>query len=181
MKIKEKIDAIKALFMDVDNTALYLKMYDYNGLNDKENGNRIVGIVEDKEWMKYNIINNAYIYCEAPKAMINIVNYVKANDAMIYGLTECKNSFEYNAKFNRLKECYPGHFLHHGELISVHTRHDKVIVMQIMAEKYNLKPEEIMFIDDSYPEVMEAYTAGMLGMHTTEALIRFDDMSKFED
>ena len=57
MKIKEKIDAVKALFIDVDNTALYLKMYDYNGLNDKENGNRIVGIVEDKEWMKYNIIH----------------------------------------------------------------------------------------------------------------------------
>jgi len=178
-KIATKLDKIKALFLDVDNTALCLKMYDYNGLNDKENGNRIVGILDDKEWMAYNIKNNAYIYCKAPEALVSLVNFLKAKGVMIYGLTECKNSFEYNSKFNRLRECYDGNFLHHGELISVHTRHDKVAVMQMIAERDNLSLEEIMFIDDSYYEVMEAASAGLFGMHTTEALERFSNMERY--
>ena len=47
--MKTKVNKIKALFVDVDNTALYIKMYDYNGLNDKERGNRVIGIIDDKE------------------------------------------------------------------------------------------------------------------------------------
>ena len=172
----DKINNIKALFLDVDNTALCLKMYDKDGINDKE-GKRIVGIVDDKEWLRYNIRNNAYVYCEAPRQIVNLVNYIKKNGGKIYGLTECKNSFEYNAKFNRLRECYQGNFLHHGELISVNTRHDKVPVMLMIAERDNLQPEEMMFIDDSYFEIMESHEAGIIGMHTTEALMRFDDMS----
>lgn len=172
-----RINKVKALFLDVDNTALCLKMYDYNGLNDKEHGERIIGILDDKEWMEYNIKNNAYIYCEAPKQIYNLVTYIKNNGGTIYGLTECKNSFEYNAKYNRLKECYEGNFLHHGELISVHTRHDKVPVMQMIAERDNLNMDEIMFIDDSFLEIMEAHNIGILSMHTTEALLRFDDMT----
>ena len=177
--MKEKIDKIKAIFLDVDNTALCLKMYDFNGINDKEHGTRIIGLLDDKDWMAYNIKNNAYKYCEAPRQLVDLVNYVKKRGAMIYGLSECKNSFEYNAKYNRLKECYAGSFNHHGELISVHTRHDKVAVMKIIAERDGLEPEEIMFIDDSYPEVMEAHEAGFLAMHATEAIMRFDDMESF--
>ena len=173
----DRVNKIKALFLDVDNTALCLKMYNYNGINDKKLGERIIGILDDKEWMEYNIKNNAYVYCEAPKPIFNLVNYIKERGGNIYGLTECKNSFEYNAKFNRLKECYDGSFLHHGELISVHTRHDKVPVMQMIAERDKLSLDEIMFIDDSYLEIMEAHKEGILGMHTTEALMRFDDMT----
>lgn len=173
----DKIKKIKALFLDVDNTALCIKMYDYHGINDKQHGERVVGILDDREWMAYNIRNNAYLYCEAPKPIHNLVNYIKENGGIIYGLTECKNSFEYNAKFNRLKECYEGSFLHHGELISVHTRHDKVAVMQLIAERDGLEMDEIMFIDDSYLEIMEAYNINILSMHTTEALMRFDDMT----
>ena len=74
--MKERLDKIKALFLDVDNTALCLKMYNNNGINDKENGERIIGIVDDKEWMEYNIMNNAYIYCEAPIQIYNLVKYL---------------------------------------------------------------------------------------------------------
>ena len=179
--MKAKINKVKVLFLDVDNTALYIKMYNFNGYNDKKNGNRVIGILDDKEWMAYNIRNNAYIHCEAPRQIINLVNYLREKGVEVRGLTECKNSFEYNAKFNRLKECYDGSFLQHGDLISVHTRHDKIPVMQMIAERDNLKPEEIMFVDDSYYEVMEAYAAGMLSIHTTEALIRFENMDEFRE
>lgn len=172
----DKLSKVKLLFLDVDNTALCLKMYNNNGINDKESGNRIIGVLDDQEWMAYNIKNNAYVYCEAPRPLVNLVNYVKSNGGMIYGLTECKNSFEYNSKYNRLKECYEGNFLHHGELISVSTRHDKVPVMEMIAERDEVPYDEIMFIDDSYLEVMEAHEKGFIGMHTTEALMRFDDM-----
>ncbi len=172
-----KLKKIKALFLDVDNTALCLKMYNNNGINDKENGQRIIGILDDDEWLDYNIKNNAYIYCEAPKPIYNLVNYITANGGKVYGLTECKNSFEYNSKFNRLKECYEGNFLHHGDLISVDTRHMKVKIMKAIAERDNLNLDELMFIDDSYLEIMESHKAGILGMHTTEALMRFDDMN----
>lgn len=177
MKIEEKIKSIKALFLDVDNTALCLKMYDNNGINDRENGKRIIGVKDDKEWMAYNIHNNAYQYCEAPVPIFNLVNYVRNNGGKVYGLTECTNSFEYNAKFNRLQECYKGSFLHHGELISVHTRHDKIPVMKVIAERDDLNLDEIMFIDDSYFEVMEGANEGIFSMHTLEAMMRFDDMN----
>ena len=177
MTIEEKLKSIKALFLDVDNTALCLKMYDNDGINDQEHGKRIVGVKDDKEWMAYNICNNAYKYCEAPIPLYNLVEYVRNNGGKIYGLTECSNSFEYNSKFNRLRECYPGSFLHHGELISVHTRHDKVFVMKTIADRDNLDLGEIMFVDDSYLEVMESSCEGIFGMHTLEAMMRFDDMS----
>ena len=96
---------------------------------------------------------------------------------MVYGLTECSNSFEYNAKYNRLRECYEGSFLHHGDLISIDTRHKKVLIMQMIAERDGYNPDEIMFIDDSYTEVMEAFNAGLLSMHTTEAMMRFGDIN----
>ena len=179
MGIVEKIKNIKAAFLDVDNTALYLKMYDYNGRNDKEKGERIVGILDDKEWMAYNINNNAYQYCEAPLQLVNLVDFLGKRSVKVYGLTECTNSFEYNSKFNRLKECYPGNFKHHGDLISVHTRHNKIAVMKILAQRDGYNLDEILFVDDSYPEVMEAYEAGILSMHTMEAMIRFNNMEDY--
>lgn len=176
-KIRAKLDNIKLLFLDVDNTALCLKMYDNNGENDKKNGSRIIGILDDTEWLEYNINNNAYIHCEAPRQIYNLVKYITENGGRVYGLTECKNSFEYNSKFNRLKECYDGNFLHHGDLISIDTRHMKVKIMTTIAEKENIPIEDVMFIDDSFFEVMESHKVGILGMHTTEALMRFDDMN----
>ena len=90
-------------------------------------------------------------------------------------MTECSNSFEYNSKYNRLKECYEGIFNHHGDLISIDSRHKKVLIMEIIAKRDGLKPNEIMFIDDSYTEVMEAFSKGFFSMHTTEVMERFND------
>jgi len=178
--MKQKLSKIKLILIDVDNTALCLKMYDHNGINDKENGRRVIGVPDPMEWLKYNIVNNAYKHCEAPVPIVNVVNYVVSNGGMAMGLTECKNSFEYNSKFNRLRECYKGSFLHHGELISVDTRHIKVPVIKILAEKYDLAYDEIMFIDDSFMEVMEAAEIGVVAVHTTEAMMRFATMDDLD-
>ena len=78
-------------------------------------------------------------------------------------------------RFNRLKECYPGIFEHHGDLISIDSRHKKVLIMQIIAEKYKLDHSQIMFIDDSYTEVMEGFDKGFFSMHTTEVMERFNN------
>ena len=167
---------IKAVFLDVDNTLLYLKMYaDENGNNNK-NGKRIIGHADYTDWLKYNITNNAYIYCVAPTAIKNFVTAAHNAGAKIYGLTECSNSFEYNAKFNRLKECYPGIFEHHGDLISVDSRHKKVMVMEMICERDHILPENIAFVDDSYQEIMEAFDHGIYAIHTTEAMERFQDV-----
>ena len=37
MNMKERLDKIKLVFADVDNTLLCLRMYDANGQNDKDN------------------------------------------------------------------------------------------------------------------------------------------------
>lgn len=177
--MKQKLNKVKLILLDVDNTALCIKLYDNNGLNDNKNGKRIIGVKDDMEWLRYNIINNAYKYCEAPLPIVNVVNYVVSNGGKAMGLTECKNSFEYNSKYNRLKECYAGSFLHHGDLISVDTRHIKIPVIKMLAEHYNLQLDEIMFIDDSYMEVMEAAAEGILAIHTTEAMMRFNSMDDF--
>ena len=137
------------------------------------NGKRTVGFSDYNDWLKYNIITNAYIDCFAPKGMFNIINRLHDQGAKIYGLTECSNSFEYNSKYNRLRECYPGIFNHHGDLISVDSRHKKILIMQLIAERDGLDASEILFIDDSYQEVMESFSAGFFAMHTTEALERF--------
>lgn len=169
LTMKEKLQKIKMLFADVDNTLLNLKMYD-------ENGKRIIGVADADQWLKYNINHNAYEKCIAPKGMENLVTslHFKA-DAKIYGLTECANSFEYNAKYNRLAECYPGIFEHHGDLISVESRHKKVAIMDMICEKEGLNHDEVMFIDDSFSEVMAAFEAGYFSMHTTEAMDLFAD------
>lgn len=152
-------------------------MYDKN--NDKENGKRIIGLLDNMDWLEYNIKNNAYIHCEAPLPLVNLVKIIEKNGGKVFGLTECNSSFEYNAKYNRLKECYTGSFLHHGDLISVSSRHDKVSVMKYIAERDHLDMDEIMFIDDSFFEIMEAADKGILAMHTTEALIRFYNTENF--
>lgn len=175
--MREKLNKIKLILIDVDNTGLCLKMYNNEGINDKENGKRIVGVKDNMEWLEYNIVNNAYKYCEAPLPIVNVVNYIVKNGGKAMGLTECKNSFEYNSKFNRLKECYEGSFLHHGDLISVDTRHVKVPVIKMLAKHLNLKYDEIIFIDDSYTEVMEAADIGVFAIHTTEAMMRFQTMN----
>lgn len=164
--MKKKLKNIKVIFADVDNTLLCVKMYD-------ENKKRIVGFAEYNDWLKYNIFNNAYVNCSAPRGVLNLVKKLHDEGTVVYGLTECSNSFEYNAKFNRLKECYEGIFNHHGDLISIDSRHKKVLIMQMIAERDGYKPDEIMFIDDSYQEVMEAFDAGMFAMHTTEVMERF--------
>lgn len=165
-KLEAKLNKIKALFIDVDYTALCLYMK-------TEDGKRTVGFPDYDEWLKYNIFNNAYKECEAPKGMYNIVKALHDKGVKVYGLTECSNSFEYNSKYNRLREVYPGIFNHHGDLISCDDRKRKIKIMQLIAERDNLNIEEIMFIDDSYSEVMEAFAAGIFSMHTTEALDRF--------
>ena len=166
--MEKKLSKIKMVFGDVDNTLLCLKMRNYDG-------KRTIGFAEYNDWLKYNIMTNAYIDCSAPKGMSNLINALHENGAKIYGLTECSNSFEYNSKYNRLRECYPNVFEHHGDLISIDDRHKKVLIMQLVAEKENLAPSEIMFIDDSYTEVMEAFGKGFFAMHTTEVMERFND------
>ena len=166
--MKDKLNKIKMVFADVDNTLLCLKLKDYNG-------KRVIGFLEYNDWLEYNITTNAYINCVAPKGMYNLISALHNNNAKIYGLTECSNSFEYNSKYNRLKECYEGIFNHHGDLISIDSRHKKVLIMEIIAKRDGLQPNEIMFIDDSYTEVMEAFSKGFFSMHTTEVMERFND------
>ena len=165
--MQDKLKKVKVVFGDVDNTLLCLKMYD-------DYGKRIVGFEEANDWLKYNINYNAYIKCVAPRGMKNLIEALhRENGAKVYGLTECSNSFEYNSKFHRLMECYPGIFEHHGDLISTDSRHKKIMIMKMIAERDGYKMDEILFIDDSYIEVMEAFGAGMFAMHTTEVIEGF--------
>lgn len=164
--MKDKLANIKVIFGDVDNTLLCLKMYD-------DDGKRIIGALDADDWLNYNITHNAYIKCLAPKGVQNLVNMLHQNGAKVFGLTECSNSFEYNSKYNRLHECYPGVFEHHGDLISTDSRHKKIKIMKMIAERDGYKMDEIMFIDDSYQEIMEAFDTGIFAMHTTEVMERF--------
>lgn len=164
--MQEKLKRIKVAFLDIDNSLLLLKMYD-------ENGKRIIGRLDYKDWLQYNINNNAYINCQAPTGVYNLVQQLHEQGTKIYALSECTNSFEYNSKYNRLHECYPGVFEHHGEVISIDDRHKKVLIMKMIAERDGLAMNEIMFIDDSYSEIMEAFDAGIFSMHTTEVMERF--------
>ncbi|MCR4955647.1 MAG: hypothetical protein K6A30_03070 [Lachnospiraceae bacterium] len=165
--MEKKLAKIKVFFGDVDNTLLVLKMYD-------EQGKRMIGAVQYDDWLKYNIDHNAYQACIPPRGVYDLVNILHHKQgAKIYGLTECSNSFEYNSKYNRLHECYEGIFQHHGDLISIDSRHNKVKIMKMIAERDGYAMDEIMFIDDSYMEIMEAFEAGILSMHTTEVMERF--------
>lgn len=173
--VNKHLRNIKAVFADVDNTLLCIKIHN------PESGKRMVGFPEYKEWLKYNVFYDAYSDSHAPRGMFNLINALHENGAKIYGLTECSNSFEYNSKCKRLIECYPNIFNHHDDLISIDDRHKKVLVMEMICERDGLKPAEVMFIDDSYSEVMEAFSKGFFSMHTTEAMERFYIEAKFAD
>ena len=80
---------------------------------------------------------------------------------------------EYNSKYNRLREEYPGVFEHHGDLISTDSRHKKVFIMKAIAERDGVEMNEILFSDDSYMEVMEAFEAGIFSIHTTDVMDEF--------
>lgn len=45
--------------------------------------------------------------------------------------------------------------------------------MEFLAEREHIDPENILFVDDSYQEIMEAFDHGFYSMHTTEAMERF--------
>lgn len=166
MGYDNKLMKTKVAFFDVDNTLLCLKMYD-------DEGNRIIGVAHPDDWLRYNIVNNAYEHCVAPKAMKRLVERLHAQGTKIYGLTECSNSFEYNSKYNRLREEYPGIFEHHGDLISTDSRHKKVFIMKVIAERDEFNMDEVLFADDSYMEVMEAFEAGIFSIHTTDVMDEF--------
>lgn len=172
--MKERLKKIKALFADVDNTLLCIHMQDMNG-------NRTIGFSDYNEWLKFNIFTHAYADCTAPRGMFNLVNALKENGARIYGLTECSNSFEYNSKYMRLRDCYPDTFHHHMDLISIDARQKKCLIMQYIAERDGLSHDEIMFVDDSYSEVMQAFSQGFFAMHTTEAMERFPEVFSLLD
>lgn len=173
--MEKHLKNIKLVFGDVDNTLLCIK------IRNPDDGKRLVGFQEYNDWLKFNIFNNAYIESTAPKGMYNLIMALHDNGAKVYGLTECTNSFEYNSKFNRLMECYPGVFEHHGDLISIDSRHKKVLIMKFICERDGIDPSEVMFIDDSYSEVMEAFANGFFSMHTTEAMERFYDGANFAE
>ena len=164
--MEDKLKKIKVLFADVDQTLLLLKMYG-------EEGKRVIGFSDYEDWLKFNIFNDAYINCVAPKGVYNFVKMMHDNGVKVYGLTEASNSFEYNSKVESLKRCYKGIFKHHNDIISIDTRHKKILIMKMIAERDGLQPDEIAFIDDSYSEVMEAFDASFFSMHTTEVMERF--------
>ena len=56
-RYSNKLENLKMAFFDVDNTLLCLKMYD-------DNGNRIIGVAHPDDWLRYNIVNNAYVNCK---------------------------------------------------------------------------------------------------------------------
>ena len=161
-----KLKKIKVAFFDVDNTLFCLKMYD-------DDGNRIIGVAHAEDWLRYNIMNNAYQHSIAPKAMRRLVMKLHEQGTKVYGLTECSNSFEYNSKYNRLREEYPGVFEHHGDLISTDSRHKKVFIMKTIAERDGYDLSEVLFADDSYMEVMEAFESGIFSIHTTDVMDAF--------
>lgn len=183
--MRDKLSKIKMAFYDVDNTLLYIRMYDNDGKNIKADGKRVIGHSSTEAWLKYNITNNAYRYCKAPKPMKNLVKYLDelySGDRKIkqWALTECSNSFEQESKYQCVKREYNNVFRTHTDVISIDHRSKKVFIMQTIAEQHGLRPDEILFIDDSYTEVMQAFDAGFVTMHTTEALIRFADMANLD-
>ena len=147
------------VFADVDNTLLCLKMKDYNG-------KRTVGFSEYNDWLKYNILTNAYINCSAPKGMYNLIEALHNNGAKVYGLTECSNSFEYN----RLRECYEGIFEHHGDLISIDSRNKKVLIMQLIAEKEGLDLKDTT-IQESINGIKKKYINEINEFHQSNLML----------
>ena len=91
--MQEKLKKIKVLFGDVDNTLLCLKMYN-------EAGKRIVGFEDANDWLKYNINNNAYIKCQAPRGMEIIT--VSTIDVTVSSIVA--GSFETNVSNTSLPE-----------------------------------------------------------------------------
>ncbi|MEM9027933.1 MAG: HAD family phosphatase [Pseudomonadota bacterium] len=106
---------------------------------------------------------------------VRILDHLRTNDVPVYAITNfscekwaaCCERFPFLTQFN-------------GTVVSAHERVLKPdpVIFQTLCERYNLDPQDCLFIDDSQANVATAQNLGMAAMHATpEADIRTEFMS----
>ena len=98
--------------------------------------------------------------------MYELVSDLKAAGYGVYGLTNWSSE-----TFYQIEKNYPVFALLDGKIVSGDVRLLKpdAAIFHCLLDKYGLKAEESVFIDDTLPNVEGARAAGLSGLHFTNA------------
>ena len=102
----------------------------------------------------------------AMPGMYELVSDLKAAGDGVYGLTNWSAE-----TFYQIEKNYPVFALLDGKIVSGDVRLLKpdAAIFHCLLDKYGLKAEESVFIDDTLPNVEGARAAGLSGLHFTDA------------
>lgn len=150
----------KLVFFDADGTLIsipYMKDHDRKG---KE--------VEDY-WFIANAKKNAYSVCKPFKCMQKLIKeYIEAGvEVFLLSRETSPNAFINKKKF--IAEGYPGCF-DDDHMLYTATDADKIKILKIYAEVYNIPYENIEIWDDTLSIVLAASHAGFTAHHISEML-----------
>jgi HAD superfamily hydrolase (TIGR01509 family) len=107
--------------------------------------------------------------------MYELVSDLKAAGYGVYGLTNWSSE-----TFYQIEKNYPIFALLDGKIVSGDVRLLKpdAAIFQCLLDRYGLKAEESVFIDDTLPNVEGARTAGLAGLHFRDAETLREDLKK---
>ena len=158
MKIEKNI---QIAFFDIDGT-LSVPQYDV--------GNGVLKPGGTQEWwLEFNMDrDNTYRTCRAPVTMVNFVSELRKKNVLVKCLTEEHSSFAFNNKAVWVEEQYGIPF---EDIFWVDDKAAKVPVILKYCQLFNYEPKDVLFVDDTFPIVLEATVAGLCAKHISEFLV----------
>ncbi len=107
--------------------------------------------------------------------MYELVADLKAAGYGVYGLTNWSSE-----TFYQIEKNYPVFALLDGKVVSGDVRLLKpdAAIFRCLLDRYGLKAEESVFIDDTLPNVEGAHAAGLSGLHFQDAPTLREDLKK---
>jgi len=150
------------------------------GLIDEEEAVRRISekIPQHKETVEKLIKTWEYFLIEEMKASTYFLKFFKEKGYKLYALSNYpRRGFLYT------EEKYDFFKLFDGKVISyeVKTLKPDFEIYDLLLKKYSLKPEECIFIDDSYPNVEAARILGMKAVHFRQTSQFLEVLKLIED
>jgi len=140
----------KTIFLDVDGT---LGEYRYN--------NHVCG--DDGNGQTYDelLFDDIFYRARPLKTMMELVS--KLDSENLYVLGASVTNYEIDQKYQWLAEHYPN--IKRENMIFVGASSIKSMTMKKYMENLNLKPSDIVFIDDNHNSIKDAETNGFISYH----------------
>lgn len=120
-------------------------------------------------WIEFNMDrNNTYDTCRAPITMVNFVKELRKRDIIIKCITEEHSSFALNNKAVWVEKQYGIPF---EDIFWVDNKDAKVPMILKYCKMFNYLPNEVLFVEDTFPTVLQATTERICAVHISEFIV----------